>query len=296
MSRAVLYFNPSSGRKTANLQSDVRVAARQVDVEMVRVDESLDIARDVGERIAGGQKLFIAAGGDGTINHVIQSMMNTDASLGVLPFGTFNHFARDIGIPLDWREALRVALAGAERQIDAGRVNDRYFLNNVSLGLYPEIVKLREEFRAAHGKWVAYPVATWLALKTFSHVSIILESPPLYEAIKTHLFFVSANPYELSHTGVLAPRKSFVGGKLTVYWLPRTSKLRVIRLLSRYFRGRLSSGEQFRLMQTPELKIHATDPELRMGMDGELFRFKTPLGIQIIPRALLVRVPNNGEP
>ena len=93
-----------------------------------------------------GTDLFIAAGGDGTINHVVQALVNTDARLGVLPMGTYNHFAKDLGIPLGWRAALDVALTGVTRQIDAERVNERFFFNYVSMCLYPELVSRREYY------------------------------------------------------------------------------------------------------------------------------------------------------
>src|SRR5260370_14437891 len=99
----------------------------------------------IRDRMLEGPRLFVAAGGDGTINAIIQPLIHTDAVLGVIPVGTYNHFAKDLGIPLPWREALEVVVSGVTRPIDAARINDRFFVNNVSMGLYPELVALREE-------------------------------------------------------------------------------------------------------------------------------------------------------
>src|SRR5437870_1306584 len=78
----------------------------------------LDCAALIRARIGEGRRLFVAAGGDGTVNSVIQALVHTDAVLGVIPVGTYNHFARDLGLPLPWREALQVVIAGATRQVD----------------------------------------------------------------------------------------------------------------------------------------------------------------------------------
>ncbi len=289
--RGAIYYNPSSGSNEPELAGELSRRGAEASLDLVALDGRVDLESDVARRLDERQRLFIAAGGDGTIHHLIQRLIGTDATLGVLPLGTFNHFARDIGIPADWREALDVAIRGEARQIDTGKVNDRYFLNNISLGLYPEMVKLREDLRATHSKWVAYPIATWMAMKTLHHISIILESPPHYDVIRTPLFFISANPYDLGRTGVLAPRRNLEGGKLTVYWMNDTSRTGLVRMMGRYFRGRLSSGKQFRLLQVPDLTLHAARRELKLGMDGELFSVKPPLRISIVPSSLLVRVP-----
>ncbi|HUO84178.1 MAG TPA: acylglycerol kinase family protein, partial [Thermoanaerobaculia bacterium] len=95
--RGVIYYNRSSGEQVPELAARLQSAANAAGVDLVTLEPNLDIGRDIRERIAGGERLFIAAGGDGTINHVAQPLVGTDARLGVIPVGTFNHFARDIG-------------------------------------------------------------------------------------------------------------------------------------------------------------------------------------------------------
>ena len=137
-----MFFNPSSGvkRRQPGELSRLQDAASAAGLEVIRLTRDLDVPSLVRERMQRGQTLFVAAGGDGTINSVIQALVHSESILGVIPVGTYNHFARDLGLPLDWRDALDVAVSGATRQVDSARINERFFVNNVSMGLYPELV------------------------------------------------------------------------------------------------------------------------------------------------------------
>ena len=125
--RGILFLNPSSGSKLLAGQKDaLKEAAAEAGLEVIPLAGGMDVTQTIRERLGRGMKLFVAAGGDGTIHHVIQPLVNSEAVLGVIPAGTYNHFARDLNIPLDWREALDVVLTGQIRQVDAARVNDRF--------------------------------------------------------------------------------------------------------------------------------------------------------------------------
>src|SRR2546423_8205012 len=113
--------------------------------------------------LAEGCDTVIAGGGDGTVSSVAGVLAGTRVILGVLPLGTLNHFAKDLGIPTDLGEALGVVLKGNTVQGDVGEGNGRVFINNSSLGLYPGIVKEREETqRRGVSKWPAF---AWAAAK-----------------------------------------------------------------------------------------------------------------------------------
>lgn len=286
-----MFFNPASGSQRVDPE-EVRAEAAASGLEFVRVGEAVEVETDVRHRIQRGQKLFIAAGGDGTINHVAQHLVNTKAILGVLPIGTFNHFARDLNIPLDWRRAFRIAVSGPARNIDVGRVNERFFLNNISLGLYPEIVEYREKLRDSGNRLKAFTFAAWRGLKKFPHVSLIVETPYRSEAIKTHVFMVSVNPYDFSRIGLIAPRTSLQGGRLSVYWLPHLPKPQFIRVLARYVAGKIGAGT-FKVTHTTYLRVQSSRSSIAVGMDGEVFRMKGPLSISIAPQSLAVKVADS---
>jgi YegS/Rv2252/BmrU family lipid kinase len=287
--RGACFFNPSSGWGKKNDVADVRSAVEDAGLDFIPLAPSLDIFAEVRGRMDRGQKQFIAAGGDGTINHVIQPMVHGEASLGILPLGTFNHFARDLGIPLDWRAALETALRGDLRQVDSARVNERFFINNISLGLYPEAVTHREKFRG-RSRLQAYRYAMVNTLRNPKRVSLMIDAPHQLRAIRTHFFMVSVNPYDLSKVGFEARRVSMEGGELSVVWFPEMPLLRFVRVVARYLRGRVSAEDGLHTLRTTQLKVTSRH-SIKLGMDGEVFSMQSPLVITVAPRSLLVRVP-----
>lgn len=292
--RGLIFFNPSSGVGFGPPEIvELQDLASDALLDVIEVTPSVNIRKTIETRMEQGQRLFVAAGGDGTINHVAQALVTTEAVLGILPVGTLNHFARDLGIPLGWREALDVAARGATRQIDTGKANHRYFLNNISLGLYPEVVEKREEQRA-RGRWKAFAIAGYYAFKAFPHVSINVETDHFLESIKTHLFMVSNNPYDLSRFGAEAPRVTLEGGQLSVYWLPHGPRIEFARVLARFLRGKIDAVGGLRVLRTRSVKVQTSHGKIRLGMDGELIEMRTPLLVQSVPASLLVKVPWKG--
>lgn len=274
-----------------DVADELIAAATEAGLEVVEIGPQLDCVREVRARIARGTTLFIACGGDGTVHHVVQALVQSDATLAVIPAGTYNHFARDLDIPLDWREALDVALHGDTRQIDVARINERFFINNVSLGLYPDLVAKREERGRDYPRWRARLIAFYTTMRKYRHVTLGIESDVHDEVIRTHVFMVSNNSYDLERVGIEAPRATLEGGRLSVYWLPHTSRLRLTRILARYMAGRVRQIPGFRSFRTTHMRVRSPRALLRIGIDGELFTLSTPFVLTIVPHALNVRVP-----
>src|SRR5205085_4914339 len=124
-------------------------------VQIVTPDRDNDIRAITRRAIADGVETIVAAGGDGTINAVAAEVADSGRTLGVLPLGTLNHFAKDLGIPLDLERAVQVITRGRVAPVDVAEVNGRVFVNNSSLGIYPHIVSMRrhQQERLARGKW-----------------------------------------------------------------------------------------------------------------------------------------------
>lgn len=290
--RGVLFLNRSAGAQLAAGEvEELRRAAAEAGLEVIDLVAGTDCAGEIRARLQRGVTLFLAAGGDGTVHTVLQALVYQEATLGVLPLGTYNHFARDLGIPLPWREALAVALEGSTVQIDTGRINDRFFANNVSLGLYPELVTRREAWGRDVPRWKARLHAAYATVRKYPHVHLVVEAEHRREVIRTHVFLVSNNSYDLGRFGIEASRATLTAGRLSVYWLEHTSRLRLLRFLIRYAAGRLRSIPGFRSFRTAQLKVQSSRPALRVGIDGEVIALPAPLVITAAPRSLLVRVP-----
>ncbi len=287
-----MFFNPSSGVKTSQAElAALEQAANDAGLEVVRVTRNLDCASLIRERMREGTRLFVAAGGDGTINAVIQPLVHTDAILGVIPVGTYNHFAKDLGIPLSWREALEVVVSGATRPIDTARINERFFVNNISMGLYPELVARREEKGRDYPRWKARLYAAFGTLQKFPHVAVTLDSEHHQEVIRTPVLMISNNSYDLSRLGIEAPRLALEEGRLSVYWLHHMPRLALTRFVARYLAGRVREAPGFRSFRTSRIKVDSSKQHLRIGIDGEVVTMATPLVITIAPQSLSVRVP-----
>lgn len=295
--RGTLFLNHSSGRRTPGGTVDELVAAAaEAGLEAIALSPDVDVGSIVRDRIRRGWSLFAAAGGDGTINAVIQPLVqHPEARLGVIPIGTYNHFARDLGIPLDWREALEVAVGGSTRVIDTARINDRFFVNNVSIGLYPDLVRTREEKGRDYPRWKARLIAAYGTLRRYRHVTLAVETEHHHEVIRTHVFMVSNNSYDLSRIGIEAPRATLQEGRLSVYWLPHLPRLELMRFAARYLAGRVRQAPGFRSFRTSRMKVQSSRPRLRIGVDGELVTLETPLTITIVPQSLVVMVPRDAS-
>lgn len=291
--KGTLFLNRNAGAKLPPGELDeLRAAAAAAGVEVLEISPELDCVQEVRERVRRGTRLFIAAGGDGTVHHVLQAVVHSEAALAVLPLGTYNHFARDLGVPLDWREALEVALAGDTRQIDAGRINERFFINNVSIGLYPELVTRREEHGRDYPRWKARLFAFYATLRKYPHVTLAVETEHRQEVIRTHVFMISNNQYDLERVGIEAPRETLTEGRLAVYWLPHTSRWRLTRYMARYLAGRVRTIPGFRSFRTLGMRVQVSRPQLKVGIDGEVFALETPFVITAVPQSVIVRVPS----
>jgi diacylglycerol kinase family enzyme len=252
--RYVVLVNRRSGWRDPSFHERLEAACRERELRIVEFGPETDLRRLLRE----GVTEIVVAGGDGSIHHAMQSLVNTEATLSVVPCGTFNHFAKDLGIPLEPGEALEVALRGERKQIDVGRVNDRFFLNNVTFGIYPELVERREQ-EGRKNRWIALLKATKTVYRKFPHVNLVIEAPPIYDSARTHMFMVSNNAYDIDQSGAHAPRSSLESGRLHLYWLPHMRKWQFIWMIARFMR--------------------------------ELAVLRSPLVFTSVPKSLTVRTP-----
>ena len=246
-------------------------------------------AKAVAERVA----IVVAGGGDGTINAVASVVLGSDSVFGVLPMGTLNHFAKDLGIPLDLDGAVRNVAEGKAVQVDVGEVNGRIFLNNSSLGLYPDIVRDRErqQRRLGRGKWLAAGWATLGALRRYPFLSLRLKVGDEQHARRTPFVFIGNNEYTM-HGFSIGERVRLDGGKLSLYVAQRPGRLSLLRLGWRALWGRLAQERDFDVLSVEDMEIGTRHARLRVATDGEVTLMATPLRYRIRPAALRVLLPS----
>lgn len=259
--------------------------------EPILVEKGSDPKDAARGALGRGAKTLVAAGGDGTISAVASTLLDSEAILGVLPMGTLNHFAKDLQIPLDLEEAACVLANGAVAKIDVGEVNGRTFINNSSLGIYPQMVAWREEYRRqGWTKWAALIWAAVTALRRMPFLRLRLTAANTEVARLTPMIFIGNNEYEIE--GFKAgTRRRVDAGRLFIYAVNASTPSKLIHLSLLALLGRLRQAQDFDSLSVVEAWIETRRRWVKVSLDGEVARLKTPLHYRTRPAALRVIVP-----
>jgi diacylglycerol kinase family enzyme len=259
-----LIVNPRSGGESPSADELCDAArARGITVRVLaQGDDLAQVAREAQADVLG------MAGGDGSLAVVAAAAMARDVPFVVVPFGTRNHFARDLGIDRNDPIAALAAFDGVERRVDVGRVGERLFLNNVSLGIYARLVHRREHHRRRRD-----------ALARFRALALTLQDRRRRQRftidgrrVRARLVLVSNNRYQLDLLS-LGERERLDEGLLHLY-VPHGLR-------------RITWEER----SCAQLEIGAPLPRVRTAVDGEPVELDTPLRFSVEPRALRVLVP-----
>lgn len=249
-----------------------------------------DLRAAMDEALASKPDAVMVAGGDGTINAAASRLAGTGIPLGVLPMGTYNHFAKDLGLPLEITDAIKLIATGKIKAIDLGEVNGRIFINNSSLGAYTDLVEARENTLASLPKRFANFLAFLKVLKRWPLINVKLEFDGQCIIRTTPFVFVGNNEYTMNLFKV-SLRSALDGGALWIYTVKTTSFIGLLRLFWRSIINRLEQSRNFESYAAKEFKVIPYRNHVRVALDGEVVRMETPLHYRIRPRDLLVFVP-----
>ena len=265
----------------AGIHVDVRFAETGPDIETL-----------VREAVSERPKMLIAAGGDGTISTAAGALTGTQIALGVLPFGTLNHFAKDLGIPLDLEASVQNIIDDNVIAVDVGEVNGRVFINNSSLGMYPDIVRDRErqETRLGRGKWRSLAWASLSVLRRYPFLTVRIDVGAEKRVYVTPIVFVGNNEYEMEGFRI-GKRSSLEGGALSVYVVKRHGRAALVRLSIKALFGHLRQARDFEALTASAFVIETRRAHALVSADGEVHRMSSPLHYRSRPRSLRVIVP-----
>jgi diacylglycerol kinase family enzyme len=290
-------LNASAGKIAAAegsaLVSRVREAFERAHLEAeVRAIEHEALSAEAGKAAASDADVVVIGGGDGTLNTGAAALVGGPKPLGILPLGTLNHFAKDVGIPQDLDQAVATIAAGHLREVDVGEVNGRIFLNNSSIGLYPAAVAEREELRHRHGggKWPAMFNASLDLFRRFPLLDVTLQIEGRSVGLRTPFVFVGNNRYDMSLLS-LGTRTSLHEGELSLYLTRNGGRMGLLRLAFRALLGRLEQDRDFHSYGLAEVEIRTRLRAPRVSLDGEVMRMTSPIRYRIRPRALRVLGP-----
>lgn len=249
------------------------------------------------QAVAAQCTAVVGAGGDGTLNAIASHLIGTAVVFGVLPFGTLNHFAKDVGIPTDLDAALSTLMTGNTIAVDVGEVNGHLFLNNSSLGLYPNLVRDRErqQKRLGRGKWPAFAWAAVGVLHRYPFLTVYITLNGQTDCHRTPFVFIGNNEYQMEGFNI-GQRATLTSGMLSMYTAQRPGRWGLLRFGLRALAGHLRQEKDFRAVLAKEIVIETHHRHVRVAMDGEVLVLNTPLKYRTIAGALRVIVPSCDDP
>lgn len=277
-----------------NARESVERAFREAGIALnliITDGEGLDAA--IREAARGPEEAVIVGGGDGTVRAAARRLLNSGKALGVVPLGTFNLLARDLGMPLDLDEAVAAILRARPRQVDAAEVNGELFLCVSIIGVYPYVAKKREEWRGRPA-WRRYPaLIRELCHAATNHSSLTLKlksGDGVHRHVRTRFAAVTNNPYRDAF-GLIAKRESLDGGRVAAYVSTHKTRAGLVWSVTRWFFGRWQQDRELRVLETEELTITSRRRKIEAVVDGDVQTLETPLRFKILPRALTVLEP-----
>jgi diacylglycerol kinase family enzyme len=286
--KAVILINHGGGTAKGDpeigpkVEAALRAAGVDGEVELL---DGPGVAARAKEAVEAGAPLVIAGGGDGSISGAAGAIAGTETVLGVLPLGTLNHFARDLGVPFDLAGAAAVIGAGHERRVDVADLNGRVFINNSALGPYPLMVVDRDtqEKRLGRSKKFALVVAG---------IRTLTVNETRGGSVETPLLFVGNNDYSLEMPAA-GSRRTLDEGRLCVMVLRKKGRLGLLAASLRALTGRMRGDDMVRLDNVQRLRVSSHRSVLAVAIDGETEHLKPPLDYRIRAGALRVLAPRS---
>jgi diacylglycerol kinase family enzyme len=287
---AHLILNPAAGTAAAYLDELTKTAReRGIRVHVLEPGEDAGLAAIAAAE--GGSEVLGVAGGDGSVSAVAKVAAEREVALVIVPTGTFNHFARDLGLDLACPlRALNALYAGHERRVDVGRINGHLFINNVSLGVYADMVGdpgyRQDKLGVAQRKLRA-------ALSDRELRRALRINPPEVAPLEGALaVVVSNNPYEFARLDRLGQRHRLDTGMLQVSVLDASTFDGLVeRLLAGTPTGAIEIRPALRHWKSEHLEMGVLGERVRVGVDGEPITLEAPLRFSVEPGALRVLVP-----
>ncbi|MEO6093972.1 MAG: diacylglycerol kinase family protein [Novosphingobium sp.] len=264
-------------------------AGARITLELLDADEMASAL----ERHRGAPVIAVG-GGDGTIASAAAVLANSLTALAILPLGTRNHLARQLGVPLDLAEAAQSSVCGQRRRIDLGMAGERVFINNASFGLYTRFVRQREADDRSY--WRATLSAAWNALRNVRAQYFTLRVDGASSVIATPLLFIGNNEYSM-RPGQLGRRESLTEHQLSLYAVAAKHPGELIGLATRALFGFAQPPRDFLEYGSAREVVIEGAGVIEGTFDGEVAVLSLPLRLRTLPNALgVVTPPENAEP
>lgn len=260
------------------------------------VHDPVRLPEAVREAVAGGHELVILGGGDGSVSSVVDFLADEDVTLGLLPLGTANDFARTLGIPVGVEGACETVAGGKVVDVDLGLSGDNYYVNVASVGLSVGVTEaLTPRLKKTAGA-LAYGVAAFGAFLRHEPFAARLEFPEGdHEPVTCERLLQVAVGNGRFYGGglVVAPGSSIDDRNLDVYAIEHGRRRDLLKVARHLRSGDFVRQRGVRHYRTPRLRLE-TRPGLQINVDGELVA-RTPQEFSVAPNALKVLVPQESS-
>ncbi len=299
--KIILFYNSSSGKikNSPDLLGFVKKALKD-NLEENDSLKTYDVVKNNEQEILENEKdentkVFIA-GGDGTISKVVNNIIDFDFPIGVLPLGTFNNFCKTLKLSQHVDKAVSQLLDGKEKKIDLGKVNERYFINNSSVGAYTKMVEYRQESQMSFNldKRSAMFLSLIKSILLFPLIKVSLISNKINGKAKTPVTMISNNKYKF-RLDAIGERKSLTEGLLYIYMIKCRSRFCVIKIFLKGILNKLNHEKYFELISSKKITLKIYKKSVDVSADGEIYKMKPPLVYEICPKCLTVIVPKSYE-
>ena len=295
-------INAAAGSNAADAKREVieaalNAAGRQGNLLFSHPADLAQVAQQAAKQALATRTAVVAVGGDGTLNTVAQAAHALGCPMGVVPQGTFNYFARTHGIPSDPADATRQLLQWSPWPVQVAAINDRVFLVNASLGLYPDLLEDREAYKARFGRsrWVAFWAASATLLRAQRRLRLHIEQGATARDVKALTLFVGNNRLQLEQLGV-EPKQAISAAHITAVMLRPIGTLSMLRLMLHGAMGTLGEAESVEHFDFDHLVVRPTLAPGRRGVkvafDGEVTRLRAPLDFRVLSKPLYLLMPS----
>jgi diacylglycerol kinase family enzyme len=279
-----------------SIEAGLREAGRAGTVSFAAPGELARVAREAASRARADGSAVVAVGGDGTINTVAQAAHAAGCTMGVIPRGTFNYFAREHGAPLETVEALRWLLDARPEPVQISAINEQVFLVNASLGLYPDLLQDRETWKARFGRsrLVAFGAGMATLLRSQRRLKLSIEWERQQREVRTLTLFVGNNRLQLEQLGLGSSGEQSEGaasdGHVTAVILKPIGTLAMLGLMLRGALGQLGEASGIERFVCQSLVIKPSRlmgrRKVKVAFDGEVDWMRSPLTIRVLPQPL----------
>ncbi len=281
--------------KRAVIESALTAQGRKGELLICRPPDLARVAAEAAATAVARSTAVIAVGGDGSLNTVAQAAHAAGCAMGVIPHGTFNYFARTHDIPTEPAAAARQLLNAIPLPVQVGAINDRIFLVNASLGVYPELLQDREAYKARFGRsrWVAFVAACATMLRAQRQLRLHIEMGSAVRDVQTLTLFVGNNRLQLQQFGA-EPEDTVPGtpghGSLAALMLRPIGTLSMLKLMLHGAMGRLGEAAGVEGFEFQHMVVKPTlapgRKEVVVAFDGEVARMRSPIDIRVLDKPL----------